>query len=78
MFKRGLIAAVAAASMVSAPALAESSASKLSVAHSARSGAVAKGEDLFGGSVWVGVLVFAVALGIIYAVAEGSDESASS
>lgn len=78
MFKRGLIAAVAAASMVSAPALAQSSASKLSVAHSVRANATAKGENLFGGGVLVGVLVFAAAVAAIYFVAEGSDKPASS
>ena len=77
MFKRGLMAAVAAASMVATPVLAQSSASKLSVASSVRSNAAAKGENLFGGGVLVGVLVFAAVAGIIYAVAEGNDESVS-
>jgi hypothetical protein len=77
MFKRGLMAAVAAASMVATPVLAQSSASKLSVASSVRASADAKGEKLAGGSVLIGVLVFAAVVGVIYAVAEGNDESAS-
>jgi hypothetical protein len=76
MFKRGLMA-VAAASMVATPVLAQTSASKLSVASAVRANAEAKGENLFGGGALVGVLVFAAVVGIIYAVAEGNDESAS-
>lgn len=76
MFKRGLIAAAAAASLVSAPALAQSSASKLSVASSVRSGAHAEGQNLEGGAL-IGIAVFVAALAIIYFVAEGNDESAS-
>lgn len=75
MFKRGLVAAVAAASLVSAPALAQSSASKLSVAQ-ARAGASVEGEKLAGGAL-IGVLVFAAAVAIIYFVAEENDESES-
>jgi hypothetical protein len=75
MFKRGLMAAVAAASLVSAPALAQSSASKLSVAQ-ARAGASVEGEKLAGGAL-IGVLVFAAAVAIIYFVAEENDESES-
>ncbi|MBA2919289.1 hypothetical protein GON01_15420 [Sphingomonas sp. MAH-20] len=77
MFKRGLMAAVAAASMVATPVLAQSSASKLSVASSVRANAAAKGENLFGGGALIGVLVFAAVVGVIYAVAEGNDESVS-
>lgn len=77
MFKRGLMAAVAAAGMVATPVLAQSSASKLSVASSVRANATAKGENLAGGSVLIGVLVFAAVVGVIYAVAEGNDESVS-
>jgi hypothetical protein len=77
MFKRGLMAAVAAASMVATPVLAQSSASKLSVASSVRADAAAKGEKLAGGSVLIGVLVFAAVVGAIYAVAQSSDESVS-
>jgi hypothetical protein len=76
MFKRGLIA-VAAASMVATPVLAQSSASKLSVASAVRANASADGEQLFGGGALIGVLVFAAVVGVIYAVAEGNDESAS-
>jgi uncharacterized protein YdbL (DUF1318 family) len=75
MFKRGLVAAVAAASLVSAPALAQSSASKLSVAQ-ARAGASVEGEKLAGGAL-IGVLVFAAAVAVIYFVAEENDESES-
>lgn len=77
MFKRGLMAAVAAAGMVATPVLAQSSASKLSVASSVRANATAKGENLAGGSVLIGVLVFAAVVGVIYAVAEGNDEPES-
>ena len=77
MFKRGLMAAVAAAGMVATPVLAQSSASKLSVASSVRASASADGEHLAGGSVLIGVLVFAAVVGVIYAVAEGNDESVS-
>lgn len=77
MFKRGLMAAVAAAGMMATPVLAQSSASKLSVASSVRANATAKGENLAGGSVLIGVLVFAAVVGVIYAVAEGNDESVS-
>jgi hypothetical protein len=70
-----LVAAVAAASLVSAPALAQSSASKLSVAQ-ARAGASVEGEKLAGGAL-IGVLVFAAAVAIIYFVAEENDESES-
>ena len=77
MFKRGLMAAVAAAGMVATPVLAQSSASKLSVASSVRANASADGEQLAGGSVLIGVLVFAAVVGVIYAVAEGNDESVS-
>jgi hypothetical protein len=77
MFKRGLMAAIAAAGMVATPVLAQSSASKLSVASSVRAGATAEGESLAGGSVLIGVLVFAAVVGVIYAVAEGNDESVS-
>jgi hypothetical protein len=76
MFKRGLIAAAAAASLVSAPALAQSSASKLSVAHSVRAGATAEGENLANGAL-IGIAVFVAALAVIYFVAEGNDESVS-
>ena len=76
MFKRGLIAAVAAASMVSAPALAQSSAAKLSVAQSVRSGATVEGEKLAGGAL-IGVLAFVAAVAIIYFVAEENDEPQS-
>lgn len=76
MFKRGLMA-VAAASMMATPVLAQGSASKLSIASSARTSASAEGENLFGGSVLIGVLVFAAVVGVIYAVAEGNDEPAS-
>ena len=75
MFKRGLMAAVAAVSLVSAPALAQSSASKLSVAQ-ARAGASVEGEKLAGGAL-IGVLVFVAAVAVIYFVAEESDESES-
>ncbi|MFD1610946.1 hypothetical protein ACFSCW_03935 [Sphingomonas tabacisoli] len=61
-------------SLVSAPALAQSSASKLSVASAARTSASAKGENLFGGGALVGVLVFAAVVAAIYFVADSSDE----
>jgi hypothetical protein len=73
MFKR-FMAAAAAASLVAAPAMAQSSASKLSVAQSARANAAAKGENLFGGSTLIGVLVFAAVVAAVYFVAEGNDE----
>ena len=76
MFKRGLIAAVAAASLVSAPAVAQSSASKLSVASSVRSGAAVEGNKLAGGAL-IGVAVFVAAVALIYFVAEENDESDS-
>ncbi|HEV2569623.1 hypothetical protein [Sphingomonas sp.] len=76
MFKRGLIAAAAAASLVAAPAVAQSSASKLSVASSVRSGAAVEGNELAGGAL-IGVLVFVAAVAIIYFVAEENDESES-
>jgi hypothetical protein len=76
MFKRGLIAAATAASLVAAPAVAQSSASKLSVASSVRSGATVEGNELAGGAL-IGVLVFVAAVAIIYFVAEGNDESES-
>jgi len=77
MFKRGLMAAVAAAGLVATPVLAQSSASKLSVASSVRAGASTDGEQLAGGTVLIGVLVFAAVVGVIYAVAEGNDEAES-
>lgn len=76
MFKRGLMAAVAAASLVSAPALAQSSAAKLSVAQSARAGAEAKGAKIENGAL-IGIAVFAALAAVVYFVAEGNDESAS-
>lgn len=75
MFKRGLIAAVAAAGLVSAPAVAQSSAAKLSVAQ-ARTGANVEGEKLAGGAL-IGVLVFAAALAAVYFIAENEDEPLS-
>lgn len=75
MFKRGLMAAVAAASLVSAPALAQSSASKLSVAQ-ARAGASVEGEKLAGGAP-IGALVFVAAVAVNYFVAEENDEPES-
>ena len=77
MFKRGLIAAVAAASLVSAPAVAQSSASKLSVASSVRAGASVDGNKLDGSPALIGVGVFIAAVAIIYFIAEGNDESES-
>jgi hypothetical protein len=77
MFKRGLVAAVAAASLVSAPAFAQSSASKLSIAPSVRAGAAVKGENELAGGALIGVLVFAVAVAAIYFVSENEDESVS-
>ncbi len=77
MFKRGLMAAVAAVSLVSAPALAQSSAAKLSVAQSARTGASVDGEKLAGGAL-IGVAVFVALAAIIYFVAEENDEEPSS
>ena len=74
MFKRGLMAAAVAASLVSAPALAQSSASKLSVA---RASATTEGEKLAGGSTLIGVAVFVALAAVIYFVAEGNDEPAS-
>jgi hypothetical protein len=76
MFKRGLVAAVAAASLVSAPALAQSSASKLSIAGAARTGANVDGEKLAGGAL-IGVLAFVAAVAVIYFVAEENDEPQS-
>lgn len=76
MFKRGLVAAIAAAGLVSAPAVAQSSASKLSVAHSVRANAGVDGEKLAGGAL-IGVLAFVAAVAVIYFVAEENDESES-
>lgn len=73
MFKRGLIAAVAAASLVSTPVLAQSSASKQSV----RSGATVQGENELVGGALIGVLVFVAAVVAVYFIAESSDESES-
>jgi len=78
MFKRGLMAAVAAASLVSAPALAQSSAAKLSVAQSVRTGASVDGENNLAGGALIGVLVFAAAVAVIYFVAEENDEDPAS
>ena len=77
MFKRGLVAAIAAAGLVSAPAVAQSSASKLSVAQSARANASVKGENLEGSGALIGIAAFVAAVAIIYFVAEGNDESES-
>jgi hypothetical protein len=77
MFKRGLIAAVTAASLVAAPAVAQSSASKLSVAQSVRAGAAVDGESKLAGGALIGVLVFVAAVAAVYAIAESSDESES-
>ena len=77
MFKRGLMAAVAAASMVSAPALAQSSAAKLSVAQSARAGATVDGESKLAGGALIGIAAFVALVAVIYFVAEENDESAS-
>ncbi|NNM78317.1 hypothetical protein HJG53_15600 [Sphingomonas sp. ID1715] len=77
MFKRGMIAAAAAASLVAAPAVAQSSASKLSVASSVRAGASTKGANQLEGGALIGVLAFVAAVAIVYFVAEGNDESAS-
>ena len=78
MFKRGLVAAVAAASLVSAPAIAQSSASKLSVASSVRAAAETDGESKLAGGLLIGVLVFAAVVAAIYFVAEDNDEPQSS
>ncbi len=75
MFKRGLVAAIAAAGLVSAPALAQS-ASKLSVA-GARANAGVSGEKLEGNGALIGIAAFVAAVAIIYFVAEGNDESES-
>lgn len=77
MFKRGVMAAVAAASLVSAPALAQS-ASKLSVVQSARTSASADGEKLAGGSTLIGIAVFVALAAVVYFVAEGNDSSPAS
>lgn len=77
MFKRGLIAAVAAASLVAGPAVAQSSASKLSVAQSVRAGASVDGENQLAGGALIGVLVFVAAVAAVYFVAEGNDEPES-
>lgn len=78
MFKRGLVAAVAAMSLVSVPAVAQTSASKLSVAQSVRSSAATKGSSKIEGSTaLIGVALFVAAVAIIYFVAEGNDESDS-
>lgn len=76
MFKRGLVAAIAAAGLVSAPAVAQSSASKLSVASAARTGANVEGEKLSNGAL-IGIAAFVAAVAIIYFVAEDNDESES-
>lgn len=78
MFKRGLVAAVAAASLMAGPAVAQSSASKLSVAQSVRAGAAVDGESkLAGGGALIGVLVFVAAVAAVYFIAENEDESES-
>jgi hypothetical protein len=77
MFKRGLMAAVAAASLVSAPALAQSSASKLSVAQSVRASAAVDGESNLTSGALIGIAVFVAAVAIIYFVAEENDEPES-
>ena len=76
MFKRGLVAAIAAAGLVSAPAMAQGSASKLSVAQSARANAGVEGEKLANGAL-IGIAAFVAAVAIIYFVAEENDESES-
>ena len=77
MFKRSVMAAVAAASLLTAPALAQSSASKLSVAQSVRSGAAVDGESNLESGALIGIAVFVAAVAIIYFVAEENDEPQS-
>lgn len=77
MFKRGLVAAIAAAGLVAAPAIAQSSASKLSVAQSVRANAGVKGEKLAGNGALIGVLAFVAVAVAVYFVAEENDESES-
>jgi hypothetical protein len=77
MFKRNLVAAVAAMGLVSAPAIAQSSASKLSVASAVRASASTDKESNLGGSlVLIGLAVAAAAVAI-YVIAD-DDDSASS
>ena len=73
---KNMIASVAALSLAVAPALAESSASKLSVAGSVRSGANVEGEKL-GGSVLLIAVAAAAAIALAVFVVFDDDNSDS-
>lgn len=71
-----LITSVAAISLAAAPAMAQSSASKLSVAGAARSGATVEGEKL-GGSTLLIVAAVAAAVALAVFVVFDDDDSES-
>jgi hypothetical protein len=74
---RGLIASVAALSLATTPALAQSSASKLSVASSVRAGATTEGEKLGGGNTLLIVAAVAAAVALAVFVVFDDDDSDS-
>lgn len=73
---KGLITSVAALGLAVAPATAQSSASKLSVASAARSGATVDGENL-GGSTLLIVAAVAAAVALAVFVVFDDDDSES-
>ena len=75
-FRKAATVAVAAFSMLASPVMAQS-ASKLSVASAARSGATAKGEELAGGSLIIAILAAAAVVAGIIVAADSSDGATS-
>ena len=77
-FRKAATAVVAAVSMIALPsmAVAQTSASKLSVA-SARAGAEVEGEKLAGGSLIIAILAAAAVIAGIYVAADSDDEPES-
>jgi hypothetical protein len=73
---RNLIASVAAIGLAAAPAVAQSSASKLSIAQSARAGSAVEGEKL-GGSTLLIVAAVAAAVALAVFVVFDDDDSES-
>jgi hypothetical protein len=79
-FRKAATGIVAAMSMMALPSMAvaqTASASKLSVASAARSGATAEGEKLAGGSLIIAVLAAAAVVAGIIVAADSSDNPTS-
>lgn len=75
---RGMIASIAALSLAATPALAQSTASKLSVAGAARSGAQVDGKKMEGNSTLLIVAAVAAAVALaVFVVFDDDDDSES-